>query len=134
FGRGDDLLNGEDRFDQFGGAHPGLKAFDQPAPDAAQTNQMRPQVGESRLVAIRYLAHIVKVQLLELVQQPVGEPSRLGQAGQVALLVQPFGLPDLAVGRRQWSCYAVGSLRRISPARQRYLVTPLPSTSGLGVF
>src|SRR5207253_2395759 len=69
-----------------------------------------------------------------LVQQPVGEPSRLGQAGQVALLVQPFGLPDLAVGRRQWSCYAVGSLRRISPARQRYLVTPLPSTSGLGVF
>src|SRR5439155_27303607 len=45
----------------------------------------------------------VEIQLLQLVEEPVRQASRLSEPGKPALLLEALGLADFVIGGRQWS-------------------------------
>src|SRR5438093_5929260 len=64
---------------------------------------MNAQLSQTRLVLVWHQMHILEIQLLELIEEPVGQASRLNEPGQPALLVRALGFNDFVIGGRQWS-------------------------------
>src|SRR5437764_12531509 len=64
---------------------------------------MNAQLSQTRLVLVWHQMHILEIQLLELIEEPVCQASRLDEPGQPALLLGSLGLADFVIGGRQWS-------------------------------
>src|SRR5436305_11687984 len=64
---------------------------------------MNAQLSQTRLVLVWHQMHILEIQRLELIEEPVGLASRLNEPGQPALLLGALGFTDLVIGGRQWS-------------------------------
>src|SRR5437764_9524594 len=64
---------------------------------------MNAQLSQTRIVLVWPQMHILESQLLELMEEPVGQASRLNEPGPPALLLGALGFTDFVVGGRQWS-------------------------------
>src|SRR5947209_18649081 len=56
--------------------------------------------------------HILEIQLLELIEEPVCQASRLDDPGKPALLLRALGLTAFVIGGRHWSHNASSPSRR----------------------
>src|SRR4029077_5352890 len=79
-----DFLDREDGLDQFRGARPRLKSFEQPRPDPGPPNEMAADLGQPGVVAAGDDVNAVEIQFLKLPQQLVRQASRLDQPSATA--------------------------------------------------
>ena len=71
-----------------------MKAVDQRSLDSGPADEMNAQLSQTRLVLVWHQMHILEIQLLELIEEPVGQASRLNEPGQPALLLGALGFTD----------------------------------------